>query len=42
MISRIAKTSDSAGERALGFAPVFAALGAVDPLPNAENRFAYS
>ena len=42
MISRIAKTSDGAVERALGFAPVFAALGALYPLPNAVNRFAYS
>ena len=35
-------TSDDAAERALGIAPVFVALGAVYPLPNALNRFAYS
>ena len=35
-------TSESAAERALGIAPVFAALGPVYPLPNAVNRFAYS
>ena len=42
MISRIAMTSDAAEECALGFAPVFAALGPVIRAPNAVNRFAYS
>jgi len=42
MISRIAMTSDSTEECALGFAPVFAALGLVYPGPNAVNRFTYS
>jgi hypothetical protein len=42
MISRIAMTKNGAGERALGIAPVFAALGVVYPRPNALNRFAYS
>jgi hypothetical protein len=42
MISRIAMTIDSAGERALGIVTVFASLGPVYPLPNAMNRFAYS
>jgi hypothetical protein len=42
MISRIAKTSKGAIERPLGFAPVFAALGPVYPMPNAVNRFTYS
>ena len=31
-----------APKRALGFAPVFAALGPVFSWPNAANRFAYS
>ena len=35
-------TSDAAEECALGFAPVFAALGPVIRAPNAVNRFAYS
>lgn len=35
-------TNDAAEERALGFAPVFAALGPVYPGPNAVNRFTYS
>jgi hypothetical protein len=35
-------TSDSTAECALGFAPVFAALGPVIRVPNAVNRFAYS
>ena len=35
-------TSDRVAERAPGVAPVFVALGAVYPLPNALNRFAYS
>ena len=34
--------NDCAAERALDIAPVFVALGAVHPLPNALNRFAYS
>jgi len=42
MISRIAMTNDSTAECALGFAPVFAALGPVYPGPNAVNRFTYS
>jgi hypothetical protein len=42
MISRIAMTSDSTEECALIVAPVFAALGRVNRLPNAMNRFAYS
>ena len=42
MIIRIAMTNDAAKERALGFAPVFAALGPVIRWPNAVNRFAYS
>ena len=42
MISRIALTHDDAEERAWVFAPVFAALGSVMPMPNAANRFAYS
>jgi hypothetical protein len=42
MILRIAMTNDSAGERAWDIATVFVALGAVYPLPNALNRFAYS
>jgi hypothetical protein len=36
MISRIAMTSDAAEECALGFAPVFAALGTV--YPSAQRR----
>ena len=35
-------TSDATKECALGFAPVFAALGLVSQQPNAMNRFAYS
>jgi hypothetical protein len=35
-------TNDSTEECALGFAPVFAALGPVSRQPNAMNRFAYS
>lgn len=35
-------TNDAAEECALGFAPVFAALGPVSQQPNAVNRFAYS
>jgi hypothetical protein len=42
MISRLATTSDATEECALGFAPVFAALGPVRRQPNAVNRFAYS
>ncbi len=43
MTSRIAMTSDNAPPKcALGFAPVFAALGLVSQQPNAVNRFAYS
>ncbi|NMM11540.1 MAG: hypothetical protein HHJ16_14870 [Polaromonas sp.] len=42
MISRIAMTNASTAECALGFAPVFAALGSVTRQPNALNRFAYS
>jgi len=42
MKSRIALPHQGAVERLLGFAPVFAALGAVYPWPNAVNRFAYS
>jgi hypothetical protein len=42
MISRLAMTNDATEECALGFAPVFAALGSVRRQPNAVNRFAYS
>jgi len=42
MIFRLALTSDATEECALGFAPVFAALGPVRRQPNAVNRFAYS
>ena len=42
MISRIAMTSDNTAECALVLAPVFAALGPVNRVPNAMNRFAYS
>jgi hypothetical protein len=42
MIFRTAMTNDGAKECALGFAPVFAALGPVFRAPNAVNRFAYS
>jgi hypothetical protein len=43
MISRLALTTDRTAEvRALGFAPVFAALGPVRRQPNAVNRFTYS
>jgi len=42
MISRIAMTNDAAAECALGFAPVFAALGPLYCWPNAVNRFTYS
>ena len=42
MTSRIALPSDSTAECALGFAPVFAALGSGSRQPNAVNRFAYS
>ena len=42
MALKIAMTSHGAVERALGIAPVFAALGPVIRWPNTANRFAYS
>jgi len=42
MISKITTTSDFAVECALIVVSVFAALGPVNRLPNAMNRFAYS
>jgi hypothetical protein len=42
MIFQIAMTTDSAAERSLGVAPVFAALGPAIRPPNPENRFASS
>ncbi len=42
MISKIAMTSDCTAECELIVVPVFAALGPVNRLPNALNRFAYS
>ena len=42
MFFRIAMTNNRAAERALGTAPVFAALGPVFRWLNTANRFAYS